>query len=57
MVVNYREGSRVMAYMPQEAGSKMRKLTLPYHGLFRLVEVRLNCLLVRSVVLPRNKPI
>ena len=48
-MVNYREGSRVMVYMLQEAGGKIRKLALPYHGLFWVMEVQPNCLLVQPV--------
>ena len=39
MVTDYRESSRVMGHMPHDARGKMRKLALPYHRLFRVVEV------------------
>lgn len=55
--VNYREGMRVMVYMPQEATAKDRKLALPFHGPYRIMEVRSNCLLVRPVDQPGGEPI
>ena len=55
--VAYKEGMRVMVFMPQETKDKNRKLALPYHGPYRVVEVRPNCLLVRLVDRPDEKPI
>ena len=55
--VQYREGARVMVYMPQETTTKDRKLALPYHGPYRILEVRSNCLLVRPVDKPSQEPI
>ena len=53
----YRVGGRVMVFMPQEAQGKGRKLALPYHGPYRIQEVRSNCLLVRPVDRPDDQPI
>lgn len=55
--VVYQEGDRVMVFMPQETSGKDRKLALPYHGPYRVVEVRSNCLLVRPVDRPSEEPI
>lgn len=41
-----------MVYMPQEAQGKDRKLALPYHGPYRILEVQTNCLFVRPVDKP-----
>ena len=53
----YCVGGRVMVFMPQEAQGKGRKLALPYHGPYRILEVRSNCLLVRPVDHPNDQPI
>ena len=53
----YQEGTRVMVLMPKETRSKNRKLPLPYHGPYRVLEVRQNCLLVRPVDRPDDEPI
>ena len=53
----YQEGTRVMVFMQKETVSKNRKLALPYHGPYRVLEVRQNCLLVRPVDRPDNEPI
>ena len=55
--VTYQEGTRVMVFMPKEARSKNRKLALPYHGPYRVLEVRQNCLLVQPVDRPDDEPI
>ncbi len=44
--VNYQIGGRVMVYMPQDTQGKNRKLALPYHGPYRILEVEPNCLVV-----------
>ena len=56
-IVDYRAGGRVMVFMPQETTTKNRKLALPYHGPYSILEVRPNCLLVRPVDKPDDKPI
>ena len=53
----YQEGTRVMVFMPNETCSKDRKLALPYHGPYCVLEVRQNCLLVRPVDRPDDEPI
>ena len=51
-------GGRVMVYMPYEDQGKNRKMALPYHGLYRIIEVRPNnCVLVRPVDKPDDQPI
>ena len=50
--IEFKIGERVMVYMPQEAQGKDRKLALPYHGPYRILEVQTNCLLVRPVDKP-----
>ena len=51
------EGTRVMVFMPQATTTKLKKLALPYHGPYRVLEVQSNCLLVRPVDKPDDKPI
>ena len=55
--VTYHEGTRVMVFMPKETRSKNRKLALPYHGPYCVLEVRQNCLLMRPVDRPDDEPI
>ena len=43
-----------MVYMPH---SKVDKLSLPYHGPYRVVDIFGNALSVRPVDLPSEKPI
>jgi len=50
-------GDRVMVFMPNETKTKEHKLSLPYHGPFRIMEVQGNCVLVRPVDRPEDKPI
>ena len=50
--INFKVGERVMVYMPQEAQGKNRKLALPYHGPYCILEVQTNCLLLRPVDKP-----
>ena len=45
----YQKGGRVMVYMPVEDTGKRRKIALPYHGPYRILEVRPNTLLLRPV--------
>ena len=51
------DSDRVMAFMPQKTKTKDHKLALPYHGPFRVLKVRGNCVLVRPVDRPDNHPI
>ena len=44
--VVYRKGDQVMVFMPLESTAKDRKLVLPYHGPYRVLEVQMNCLRV-----------
>ena len=47
-----------MVYMPYEDQGKNRKMALPYHGPYRIIEVRPNnCVLVRPVDKPDDQPI
>ena len=41
--VTYQEGTRVMVFMPKETVSKNRKLALPYHGPYCVLEICQNC--------------
>ena len=41
-----------MAYMPHDDQGKNRKLALPYHGPFRILEVLPNCLVIKPVDRP-----
>ncbi len=54
---HYKPGERVMVYMPQEKTGKKRKLGLPYHGPYRVLEVHPNGLSVRPVDKPEENPI
>ena len=54
---HYRIGERVMVYMPWEKTGKKRKLALPYHGPYRIVDVLPNGLSVRPVDKVDEKPI
>ena len=46
-----------MVFMPQAMTTKSRILALPYRGPYRVLEVLSNCLLVRPVDKPDDKPI
>ena len=50
----YQVAGRVMVFMPHE---KADKLSLPYHGPYRIIEVLTNGLSVRPVDKPNTKPI
>ena len=39
--VKFKVGDRVMAYMPHEDTGKQRKLALPYHGRYQILELKL----------------
>ena len=56
-VPSYKISDRVMVYIPHEATGKDRKLALPYHGPYRIIDIRTNCLLLRSVDKPDEQPI
>jgi len=45
-----------MVFMPQDVSGKNRKLELPYHGPYRVSEVRPNCV-VRQVDKPDEEPV
>ena len=45
-------GDRVMIFMPHETTGKRRKLALPYHGPYRVMDVHLNGLTVKPVDRP-----
>lgn len=46
-----------MVFMPQEVHGKERKLALPYHGLYQILEVCANCLLLRPIDCPDDPPV
>ena len=46
---SFREGDRVMVYMPVERNGRNRKLSRPYFGPYRVLEVHPNGLTVRPV--------
>lgn len=50
-------GDRVMIYMPHEASGKQRKLALPYHGPYRVLDVTPSGVSVRPVDRPKDEPI
>ena len=56
-IIDFQPGGRVMVYMPHEHQGKNRKLALPYHGPFRILEVQPNCVVVRPVDKPDDQPI
>lgn len=43
--------------MPQAEQGKNRKMTLPYHDPYRIVDVQSNCLLLRLVDMPNAEPL
>ena len=49
--VSFEVGGRVMVYMPQEAHGKNWKLSLPYYGPCRIIEVESNCLVLWPVTI------
>ena len=53
----FREGDRVMVYMPVERTGKNRKLSRPYFGPYRVLEVHPNGLTVRPVDRPNEQSI
>ena len=55
--VKYVPGDRVMVYMPHEDTGKLRKLALPHHGPYRVLEVLPNGLSLRPVDRPEEQPI
>ena len=46
-----------MVRMPHEASGKLRKLALPYHGPYRVLDVTPNDVSVRPVDRPDEEPI
>ena len=53
----YQIGDRVMVYMPYEDSGKLRKLALPYHGPYRVLDITTNGVSVRPVDHPDQEPI
>ena len=51
----YHPGDRVMVYMPHEHSGKKRKMALPYHGPYRILDVLPNGLSVRAVDRPQEQ--
>ena len=52
---NFQAGDRVMVYMPYEQTGKNRKLSRPYFGPYRVLEVHPNGVTVRPVDRPNDK--
>ncbi len=53
----YQVGDRVMVFMPHEVQGKQRKLALPHHGPYRVLDLTPNCATVRPVDHPEAEPI
>ena len=53
----YRISDRVMVYMSHETSGKDCKLSLPYHGPYRIVDICSNCVAVKPVDKPDYEPI
>jgi len=53
----YHVGNRVMVFMPRETQGKQRKLALPHHGPYRVLELNSSCATVRPVDHPEAEPI
>ncbi len=56
-VPKYKVGDWAMVFMPQETQGKLRKLALPYHGPYRIIELTPNGATVRPVDKPTMEPI
>ena len=54
---SYQVVDRVMVYMPHKTSGKQRKLALPYHGPYRILDVSSNGISVRLVDHPEQEPI
>ena len=54
---SYRISDRVMVFMPHDTSGKDRKLALPYHGPYRIMDMRGNCVSVKPVDKPDDEPI
>ena len=54
---DFQAGDRVMVYMPYKQTGKNRKLSRPYFGPYRVLEVHPNGVTGRSVDCPDNKSI
>ena len=52
-VIPLKMGDRVMVFMPSETTGKQRRLALPYHGSYRVVDITDNNVSVRPVDNPR----
>jgi len=46
-----------MVFMPRETQGKQRKLALPHHGPYRVLELDSSCATVRPVDHPEAEPI
>ena len=46
-----------MVYMSHETTGKDRKLSLPYHGPYRIMDIRGNCASMKPVDKPNDEPI
>ena len=53
----FRIGDRVMVFMPQETKGKARKLALPPHGPYRILEITPTGASIRPVDCPDERPI
>lgn len=53
----YSVGDRVMVFMPHETQGKQRKLALPHHGPYRVLEMTPNCATVKPVDHPEAESI
>lgn len=49
MPSRYKVGDIVMVFMPHEVPSKQRKMTLPHHGPYRVIELTPKCATLRPV--------
>ena len=54
---SYKISYRVMVFMPHETSGKDRKLALPYHGPYRIMNMHSNCVSVKPVDKPDDEPI
>ena len=46
-----------MVFMPHDTSGKDRKLALPYHGPYRIMDMRGNCVSFKPVDKPDDEPI
>ena len=55
-VIPLKIGDQVMVFMPSETTGKQRKLALPYHGAYRVIDVADNTVSVRPMDKPNESP-